>query len=253
MKVRLRTMMAGPEGCFDAGQVVDLDEQRANELLVRRYAERVADEVADDPTYLPWPDVGCTLGEARQRTADPELWVAANVAEKALLAGGGRGRRRAYISAPLNDDAEVSHKVSAERRRQELERAANLKWGALNSSFQNCLIEARQVAIGSKGSPTEAPTLIRSHAWSDMYVIDWIRSIAAERTKEKIRWYPHRLSDRLHFVQCCRFCAWRALRNRLGILEQKTAVNQRTAVRCFGDDLEANPLKPEGVRHHTYR
>ncbi len=43
MKVKLLTTMAGPEGVILAGQIADLDDARARELIARGYAEAVAE------------------------------------------------------------------------------------------------------------------------------------------------------------------------------------------------------------------
>ncbi len=42
MKVKLLTTMAGPEGVILAGQIADLDDARARELIAGGYAEAVA-------------------------------------------------------------------------------------------------------------------------------------------------------------------------------------------------------------------
>ncbi len=43
MKVKLLTTMAGPEGTVLAGQIADLDDARARELIAGGYAEAVAE------------------------------------------------------------------------------------------------------------------------------------------------------------------------------------------------------------------
>jgi hypothetical protein len=41
MKVRLKTLMAGPEGVFPPGSVIDLDASEADALIAAGYAERL--------------------------------------------------------------------------------------------------------------------------------------------------------------------------------------------------------------------
>jgi len=40
-KVRLRTLMAGPEGCHPSGSVISLEDAQADELVSAGYAEYV--------------------------------------------------------------------------------------------------------------------------------------------------------------------------------------------------------------------
>lgn len=53
MKVKLNQGMAGPEFCYKAGAVIDVDAKRAKELFAGGYAEPVSPlsepEVADAP------------------------------------------------------------------------------------------------------------------------------------------------------------------------------------------------------------
>ena len=39
MKVKLKTLMAGPEGVFQSGSVIDLDIDEADSLIAAGYAE----------------------------------------------------------------------------------------------------------------------------------------------------------------------------------------------------------------------
>jgi hypothetical protein len=41
MKVRLKTLMAGPDGVFGPGSVIDLDSDQAEALVTAGYAERL--------------------------------------------------------------------------------------------------------------------------------------------------------------------------------------------------------------------
>jgi len=41
MKVRLKTLMAGPEGVFQPGSVIDIDPDKAGALISAGYAEHL--------------------------------------------------------------------------------------------------------------------------------------------------------------------------------------------------------------------
>lgn len=49
MRVKLNTIMAGPDGSHDAGSIVDLPDARARDLIARGFA------VAVDPDHGPAP------------------------------------------------------------------------------------------------------------------------------------------------------------------------------------------------------
>jgi hypothetical protein len=40
-KIKLKTIMAGPEGCFDPGQIISVEDKLACSLVVVGYAEYV--------------------------------------------------------------------------------------------------------------------------------------------------------------------------------------------------------------------
>lgn len=46
MKIRMRTLLSGPSGSIQAGQVADLDDAQAQDLIAGGYAEAVADKPA---------------------------------------------------------------------------------------------------------------------------------------------------------------------------------------------------------------
>ena len=46
MRIKLKTSMAGPTGCFPAGRVLDVNKRMAEELLAGNYAVSV--ETAED-------------------------------------------------------------------------------------------------------------------------------------------------------------------------------------------------------------
>lgn len=44
MRLRLKTRMAGPDGCYAPGDVVEADGEEAAQLLAGDYAERLPEE-----------------------------------------------------------------------------------------------------------------------------------------------------------------------------------------------------------------
>lgn len=50
MRVRMKTVGAGPQGVWAAGQVVDIDAETASQLIEGRFAEAV------DPVEKPAPE-----------------------------------------------------------------------------------------------------------------------------------------------------------------------------------------------------
>jgi len=46
MKVRLKTLMAGPDGIFQAGSVIDRPSEEAEALIAAGYAERLSETAA---------------------------------------------------------------------------------------------------------------------------------------------------------------------------------------------------------------
>jgi hypothetical protein len=193
MKILMRTNAAGPNGVFEAGKIVDVDDDLAREWIAKRNAVPVFDRPDRALLDAPWPEDGCTLDEARRRTVDRQHWKAAVEAENALVLAGGRGRRRAYLNAPLDGDREVASKARAEQHRRQLERTADAAWRPLNSRFQRLLIDGRLVATGTNARPSEAPSIIPPTTWNHMQVRDWARSVAVERTKTKDAWYGVRV------------------------------------------------------------
>lgn len=61
MKIRMRTTMAGPGGTYMAGQIADLPDKQAQELLDLNYAEPVEPIIVTTETTI--------LGGAPENTA----------------------------------------------------------------------------------------------------------------------------------------------------------------------------------------
>src|SRR4051812_25597619 len=76
--------MAVPEGCYQPGEIVEVDDEIAKDWLAKRRAERVMNRSEEASPYEPWPQSGCTLQEALVRTADPDLRITARDVEKKL-------------------------------------------------------------------------------------------------------------------------------------------------------------------------
>jgi hypothetical protein len=151
MKVRLRATLLCPDGVFNAGEIVELDDRQARELLAKGDAEPVYDRPDLALPDSAWPETGCTLDEARRRTVDPLDWKAAVEAENALaLASGRRLGRTSPSSASLDADDEISR----------LECAADAAWARLNSRFRGLFIDGRLFSTGAYGGPSETRSLM---------------------------------------------------------------------------------------------
>jgi hypothetical protein len=61
MKIRMKTILSGPDGHCDAGKITDLPEDRAYDLIERGYAEQVED------AELTAPETAEGAGNRRRR------------------------------------------------------------------------------------------------------------------------------------------------------------------------------------------
>jgi len=53
MKIRMKTLCAGPQGVLDAGKVYELDPKRAKDLIDGGYAVEVKPEAATEKAVKP--------------------------------------------------------------------------------------------------------------------------------------------------------------------------------------------------------
>ena len=102
---------------------------------------------ASDPSATPWPWNGCTLAEARQRTADRELW------KEYLL------RLRRYTQVDISGSfAEAREQL---RYRHELYMRMKLPKGRINHAFRQHLSTGRLIATGRPHDITQPPQIVR--------------------------------------------------------------------------------------------
>jgi len=106
--------------------------------------------------YVPWPESGCGLAEARERTADRRAWKHwCNLISE-----------RTSVSPSRNDDrAEIEIKELAER---------------IDGNCLEHMKSKRLIAYGRPGRSTAAAQLIGSDVWPALTKIDWERSFATE-------------------------------------------------------------------------
>ena len=202
--------------------------------------------------YTPWPESGCTLQEALDRTADPDLRIAAGDAERKLAAAGGRRRRHLpfQLADARNEDKEFCGQMPEEHPRQQFERVADAAQDALTSTFYRNLVQGDLIATGSRGRPSEEPSLIQTKTWNDLKVRDWTRSIAAERTEEKISWYGVRVFPPLLAPSVTGLIArlpFREVFRRFVLEDREVRALAKAALRT---DRHAKPMLEEGKFGH---
>lgn len=198
MGVRVRSIVGTP-GPMLVGDLIEIDEKVARQLVQREWVEAV-DESCADPLYQPWPIQGCTLHEALKRTTDPELWNSWVTAGSELAAAGGPVRRRTRSFGIFDEGPTREQRLAKreERHRDSLEARAKDAESKIYLAFVYLLSEGMLVAQGSYKAPSATPCIIRSGAWKDIGIKDLKRSIAVERTPEKACWYDIRVFPALH-------------------------------------------------------
>jgi hypothetical protein len=195
MRVKLRTNMAGPNGCYAAGDTIDVTAEEGERLVRQKHAEPVADEAKNEPQYRPWPKEGCLLSEAVERTSNPKLWDTAVQANQKLDAAGGRNRRRKHpwLARDRENDYERLDRERTERHWNALRAEADNANRALRQAFVAQFCDERLIAEGSYRAPSAEPSLIRGPAWKQISIVSWPKSIIREDTPDKNRWYDVRV------------------------------------------------------------
>ena len=69
MQVRMKTMMAGPDGCAASGQIITLSAEEAAQLIAGNYAETV--DEADAKALPKAAAVEEAIAEAKERAVGP--------------------------------------------------------------------------------------------------------------------------------------------------------------------------------------
>jgi len=93
--------------------------------------------------YTPWPENGCTLAEARERTAGPKVW--------------NEWRRRRQVATKTDVSAVEPH---------------------LGANCENGLKSGRLLAYSRDGNTSDFPRHIERNRWATIETIDWENSSA---------------------------------------------------------------------------
>lgn len=123
--------------------------------------------------YNPWPADGCTLAEARERTADRSKsrdWQRFVEEHRSFTAR--PAPRKDVVSRDAHDD---------EVRRKGLESSIFNLEASIEAEFRQQLIEGRLLAYGRRGGHNGRPELIPAEAWPNLNHVDWSASVAAEK------------------------------------------------------------------------
>lgn len=135
-------------------------------------------------SYVPWPEDGCTLAEARERTADRAIWK----------------QRRCLIDEYKVAISAIAGLTSIEKEngrdaRQKLRTAVLDLEDHINEQFRALLSQRRLIAYGHLGSLTAEPRMIDADFWPVLTHLGWANSAAGERRLDGavfrgIRIYP---------------------------------------------------------------
>jgi hypothetical protein len=118
--------------------------------------------------YNPWPRDGCTLAEARERTADRGAWnewrdlVTSFAGEKHQESG----KRSDHHSASQGTVDHTFHISELERR--------------INTDFHIQITARQLIAYGRLGHPSAAPRVIGASLWPTLTRVDWEHSTVSE-------------------------------------------------------------------------
>lgn len=123
-------------------------------------------------SYTPWPREGCTLGEARERTADRDLW---REWKGRIEDYKGLGPSPSYIDGHVMDDVREDDRMRKHRRVtiDECE-------GRINAEFRQQLQSRKLVAHGRPWTLEAAPQLIASDLWPALIDLGFGNSAVGE-------------------------------------------------------------------------
>ena len=122
--------------------------------------------------YRPWPDDGCTLAEARERTADRKAWR-----DWSERSGGD-----AFLDSGHSPDAARRTERQGARCTDERTAPTPRTEQAINFNFQQLLGTSRLIAYGRKGSLRSPHERIPADVWSEFIDTNWdVSSVKAPR------------------------------------------------------------------------
>ena len=142
------------------------------------------DDLAPTPDdYVPWPAGGCTLAEARERTADRTLWRE----WQDLL------DRRDLLRGAPRDGAEED---ADDRRR--LKDAIDEADKKLNAAFWSYLREGRLIAYGRRNGLGSESERISPDLWPTLTAVKWTTSSVGARREDGERFLAVTVFPVLH-------------------------------------------------------
>ena len=123
-------------------------------------------------SYTPWPQEGCTLSEARERTADPDLW---KEWKGRIEDYKGLGPSLSYVDG--DDLEDVRHDDRMRKRRRA---AIDECEGRINSEFRQQLRSKRLVAYGRPRNLEAESQLIAADLWPALIALGCGNSAVGE-------------------------------------------------------------------------
>ena len=136
---------------------------------------------------VPWPENGCTLAEARERTADRARWKKWN--------------DRIALGPPLTirEIQKLTH--SQDKSRRAPLKPAVVYEEIINSDFRQQMRARGLIAYGRPRVLNAPPQLITADTWSALTAIEWEESTAGENRRggavfREVRVYPALLAPR---------------------------------------------------------
>lgn len=155
---------------------------------VKSFEDRSTGIAAVD--YVPWPETGCSLGEARQRVADRTAWK-----ERCERIAGLQSDTR-----PPEDSDGAPRAVAMAHGENQTGPAPTLGdiEAKIESGLRSHLANRQLVAYGRLDHPGAASKLIGSDVWPTLTRIDWERSSASRDHANSSVWVDVRVFPVLH-------------------------------------------------------
>ena len=157
-------------------------------------------------SYTPWPEDGCTLGEARERTADRALW-------SEWIGRGDDFRSRGPLPSWL-DGYRLEDVHDEQEIRKRLRNSIDDCEGRIDSDFRRFMRERKLVAYGRAGSLRSEPALIAWDIWPALTATNWTESAVGENRRGGTAFFAVRVFPAMLYRFPIRKPAGPALRNR---------------------------------------
>lgn len=125
--------------------------------------------------HEPWPETGCTLAEARERTTDRDLWEEwRGRLEYFRSLGPSLSTLNGFHRDEVSDDGEM---------RRRLLKAIKEKEALINAKFHSLFCKQQLIAVGRRGSLDSEPEIIAADIWPALDGWNWKISAAGETRK----------------------------------------------------------------------